>query len=439
MADPLSDIANEFAPAPTSYFDRGQAQSLIARYSNANRESESSKSLADAASARQRLQASVSSEQRAADKAARDSVLATRADKEYEDKKLTEESRGGFLQEFAETMDPTSPDYTKNMTSFMAKLPPYMQTDEGLKGIITVFNRQAESAETERERVSLLGEQQKNRMAILKERAMSDDTLKFLKPEDLANPPLGEDGQVDPMRLGMLAKQRELESNLVQDKAKVGNRKEAAIELKNVSNMNNVEKARFKETKDIVITNTEAFPSKVEMLRKKHSVGGKAAPDETLEFKDPEGFAAAKTWDKNKFAKEVDTAMDIENVEDYVDMVPKISDAARERRLRIWDYAHQNDGKEPAGSVTETVTETETVTPTAAAPAAPAPTAAAPTAAAPTAAVRGVITDPKDRKPLTQADLDNAVGVIKGNMIQFTIGGRVFRRPATTEELNQKR
>ena len=419
MADPLSTIAEEFAPAPTNYFDKGQAQTLISRYGNANRSAASSKRLADAAVQSHQLDRSMADEQRRADKEARDVLLQSREDIEYGERKSADETRSGFLKSFMENIDPKDPEYNSKLVGFMAELPSSIQKDQTFVDIVKIRSKQADEADTERRRVNELGIMQKNRKELVDTKAKHDKIFGNLTEEDRAEAPIDKDGNPDQLWMMRRATQREMENDLKVDKAKVDVRKEAAKELKNIDLMDDAKKAVFKETKDIVITNREAFPSKMSMLQKKYAnKGTAAAPEDTVKMKDPEGYAAAKEWDKNMFEKEVDAAMDFDNPEDYINKVGGISDAARERRLRVWNYANQNKGKAPAETVTatETVTAKETV-----APAAPQTTPAAPqtTPAAPK----------QEAAPTLR---------IVGDRIQITHpNGRVFYAPNTPENLKK--
>jgi phage host-nuclease inhibitor protein Gam len=141
-----------------------------------------------------------------------------------------------------------------------------------------------------------------------------------------------------------------MRAELEMDKAKVDVRKEAAKELKNIDLMDDAQKAVFKETKDIIINNAEAFPSKVAMLQEKYGKNGKPAPESSLKSKYAEEYAAAKDWDSNKFEKEVDVAMDM-TLEEYVGKIKDAPPEIQERRKRVWEYANQNKPKE---AVTET-------------------------------------------------------------------------------------
>ena len=360
MADPLTNIAEEFAPAPTSYFDKGQAQTLISRYGNANRAAASSKRLADTALQSHQLDRSMADEERRAAKDARDVLLASREDIEYGERKSADETRSGFLKSFMEELDPKDVEYNTKLVGFMANLPPSIQKDPTFVDIVKIRSKQADEADEERRRINELGIMQKNRVELVNARAQYDKVLGNLTEQDKAEAPIDpETGRPDPMWMMRRATQREMENELKQDKAKVDVRKEAAKELKNIDLMDDAQKAVFKETKDIVITNREAFPSKMSMLQKQYAnKGTAAAPEDTVKMKDPEGYAAAKEWDKNMFEKEVDAAMDFDNPEDYINKVKNISDAARERRLRVWNYANQNKGKALAETVKETVTET---------------------------------------------------------------------------------
>lgn len=356
MADPLTPIAEEFAPAPTNYFDKGQAQTLISRYGNANRSAASSKRLADTAIQSQRFQSDIASEERAAAKESRDAILMSRDDIEYGERKNADETRSGFLKSFMEELDPKDEDYNSKLVSFMSDLPSNIQKDPTFVDIVKIRSKQADEADTERRRLKEIDIAQKNRVELVDARAKYNPILANLTPEDLAALPRDEKGEPDMVIAMQKAMEKKYANELKQDKAKVDVRKGAAIELIDRRAMNDAEKARYDETEEIVSVDAEAFPSKVAMLQNKYGKEGRPAPLEVLKLK-PE-YKEAAEWDKQKFKKEVNAAMDYDNPEGYVNMggMEGISDAAKNRRMRVWEYAHQNDGK-------ETVTETETVTP----------------------------------------------------------------------------
>jgi hypothetical protein len=421
MADPLTTVTEEFAPAPTSYFDRGQAQTLISRYGNANREAASSKELADAVVQNQQLERSRAENQRAADKAARDTILASREDVEYEQRKEADESRSGFLKSFMEELDPKDPEYNTKLVGFMGELPSSIQKDPTFIDIVKVRSKQADEADEERRRLRELDIAQKNRVQLVDARAKYNPILANLTPEDLANIPKDEKGEPDMVLAMQKAMEKKYAREMEVDKAKVEARKEASIELKNIDKMDDAQKAVFKETKDIVITNREAFPSKVGMLQKKYGKNGTPASLAVVKTK-PE-YAQASEWDKNLFEKEVDAAMD-KTLDEYVNPegMEGISDSARERRKRVWDYANQNKGKAAAEPTTAPAAAPAPAAPTAA-PAPAAPTAAPAAAPAPTAAPTAAPAAPTFR--------------IVGDRIQVTHNGRVFYAPNTPENLKK--
>jgi hypothetical protein len=135
-----------------------------------------------------------------------------------------------------------------------------------------------------------------------------------------------------------------MRAELEMDKAKVDVRKEAAKELKNIDNMDDAQKAVFKETKDIIIKNDDAFPPQLMQLRKQHGKNGAPADESVIKSRFPEEYEEAVEWDKNKFERDVDTAMDL-SLDDYVGKIKNASPEIAERRKRVWEYANQNKTK----------------------------------------------------------------------------------------------
>jgi hypothetical protein len=334
MADPLTQTVEQFAPAPLNVFDQAQAETLMSRYAGAR----------DVADNRRRLEEEArraSQARREEAMARRQEILATRDDLEYAMRKDADEQRSQFLADAIETLKPEDEGYYEREASFLQKAPPSLLKDEAFRGVISGLKTIADRRDKEREDVREIEKRAEISRATFREKQKSDKLYANLSQEDWNSLPKDENGEPIQSAAMRLALQREREAKDAADAAKVDRRKEAALDILDRRNMNEQQKDVFDETKDIIIQDDEAFPRRAFAVMQRANQEGldpSFDPDLKLEL------AKAKDWDKNIFKNEVLAAKSFENPDDYVNMegMEGISDRAKQSRLRVWEYAHQN-------------------------------------------------------------------------------------------------
>ena len=355
MADPLTQVTEQFAPAPLNFFDQDRAQSIIARHADSRRGLESANAALATVGQAEQLANTRAREERQA-------LLQTREDREYADKLANREDRSSFFDDLDE-FDHTATDANVKLTETLkdiAKNTPTLLEDPVAKEFIERKFRQIDKAEAQRNQEKEIKLRQKNTLEGIKERAKYQETLKYLKPEDIEAAPKDEAGNRDQMWLGMKAKEREREAEVQDYGKKADIATEKRRELYELDKMDDAQKAVFKETEKFVIGNKAAFPDRMDAVRQK-ALSEKNPPelvaDEKMLAKIP-GYAAAvqeaKEWDADKFENEVRTAKDADTLEDYLtfngpDGKPvKLTPKAKAARKKVWEYAHQNDAAEAA-------------------------------------------------------------------------------------------
>lgn len=373
MPDPLTTVADEFAPAPLNIFDPKLAESVISRHGNALRGAQSSDVLAKSAAGSYDAAAAKRREER-------DALLATREEQDYAEKKDADAMRGDIIADMYENLRPTEEGYDERVTEFLGKAPPSITKDPVFNEVLRGLTRRADATEEERRRVREVETRQINARDLIAERAKYDDTMKFLTAEDLKTLPVDENGEprLDSAAAGILAGQRKREAGVEDYGKKTEMRKNAAIDILTKKGMDSQQQALYDETEDILINSPEAFPRRTDdVLARAEKAGKPTNPVSLRKIPDwGEELAKAEAWDRNIFKNEVLTAKKAKTPEEYVnynDAEGKpvtITPIVEEYRKRVWDYAHQNDAKAPAA-------------PQSAAPTPPAPTAP-PTPAAPT-------------------------------------------------------
>lgn len=367
MPDPLTTVADEFAPAPLNIFDPKLAESVISRHGNAKRGLQTSSLLAKTVSDAANAEAAKRREER-------DALLATREDLEYAEKKEAEAMRGDIIAGMYEDLRPNEPGFDERATAFLSKAAPSIIKDPVFNEVMRGLSRRADIADEERRKTDEINLRQKNTVAAIREREKYDDTMKFLTEEDIANLPKDEMGNPDMFSAGMLAGQRKREAGIEDFGKKAEIKKNATIDILNTKNMDAQQRALYDETEDILIESPEAFPRRTDIILQKAKADGKTANPTTL-IADPkwgQELLKAQEWDKNIFKNEVLSAKKAKTPEEYINFTDidgkpaKLTPTAEEYRRRVWEYAHQNDDAAPAQT-------------------APAPTTAAPTTAVPPA------------------------------------------------------
>lgn len=383
MPDPLTTVADEFAPAPLNIFDPKLAESVISRHGNALRGAQSSERLAQAKT-------------RAYDDAAakrreeRDAMLATQDELDFAEKRDADAMRGDIIADMYENLRPTEEGYDERVTEFLGNAPPSVVKDPVFNEVLRGLTRRADTTEEERRKVREVETRQINATKLIAERAKYDDTMKFLTAEDLKTLPVDENGEprLDSAAAGILAGQRKREAGVEDYGKKTEIRKNAAIDILTKKGMDSQQQALYDETEDILINSPEAFPRRTDNVLARAEKAGETTNPSILRELPRWGaeLAKAEAWDKNIFKNEVLTAKKAKTPEEYINFTDvegkpvEITPTAEEYRRRVWDYAHQNDSSAAPTTATP------------AAPAAPSPTSAAP---APSRTVVSEVQHPK--------------------------------------------
>jgi hypothetical protein len=364
MADPLTQVADEFAPAPLNVFDQKLADTVISRHANAKRGLATSDVLAQTAGRAMEME-------RAKQREMRDQLLQRQDEIEFKERQDADAMRGDLIADMYENLRPTEEGYDERLTGFLSTAPPSVVKDPVFNEVLRGLTRRADTAEAERAQNREIETRQKNTLDAIREREKYDDTMKFLTEEDLKTLPVDENGEprLDSAAAGILAAQRKREAGVEDFAKKTDIRLNAAKEILNEKKMDSDQKELFRETRDILINDREAFPTQVDSVLAL-AVGKKKKADIGLLAGDSEFgplVRKAQEWDKKQFENEVLTAKKYPDPEKYVGLVTGLSPAAAESRRRVWEYAHQNDGTAPAAPAQAAPT-----------PPAPAPTAPAP-------------------------------------------------------------
>jgi len=345
MPDPLTTVADEFAPAPLNVFDPKLAESVISRHGNAMRGAQSSDMLAKSTASNYDALAAKRREER-------DAMLATREDLDYAEKKESEAMRGDIIADMYETLRPTEEGFDERVTGFLGQAPPSVVKDPVFGEVLRGLTRRADTAEEERRKVREVDDRQKNTIEAIRERAKYGETMKFLTEEDIATLPKDENGNPDMFAAGMLAGQRKREAGVEDYGKKVEMRKNATIDILNTKNMDAQQRDLYDETKNIIINDRSAFPNRTEEVLRL-AVADKKSADPSILKSDPKWgpeLAKAQAWDKDLFENEVLVAMEAKTPDEYVNYREGLTPTQRSRRKRLWDYAHQNDGDAPTAA-----------------------------------------------------------------------------------------
>jgi hypothetical protein len=356
MPDPLTTVADEFAPAPLNIFDPKLAESVISRHGNVLRGAQSSERLAQAktrayddAAARRREE--------------RDTLLATQDELDFAEKQDADAMRGDIIADMYENLRPTEEGYDERVTEFLGNAPPSIIKDPVFNEVLRGLTRRADTTEEERRKVREVEDRQKNTIDAIRERAKYSDTMKYLTEEDITTLPKDENGNPDMFSAGMLAGQRKREAGVEDYGKKTEIRKNAAIDILNTRNMDAQQRDLYDETKDILINDRKAFPNRTEVILQKAGAAGKSTNPDVLKADKTWGpeLAKAQAWDKDLFENEVLAAQEYDTPEKYVDILTELTPTERSRRKRLWDYAHQNDTA-PAATASAAPTAAPTYT-----------------------------------------------------------------------------
>jgi hypothetical protein len=346
MADPLTAVANEVAPAPSNFFDENAANTIFARYATNKNAAAATGETAKVAQNLYGLRRSQEQSQWERDRMERDKLLRSREDEQWDEKKQADSMRGEFLGSLIRELHPDDPDFNVKSVDFLSKAPAYIAKDPVVREILGGLSREADKAEAARVRTSDLKLKQQNTLASIKEKAKYNKVFGFLTEDDFKSLPLDETGQPDMVAAMALAKDREREFEREDYKAKSDINQKNRLEILDINKMDDQQKARARETQQFITQDREAFPRMTDALRAKVKKDGNMPYDPPEEIlKTSPGYNDAKAWDKDLFKNEVNAAMKRDNPEDYIKLVPDLNDFGKDSRRRVWEYAHQNDDK----------------------------------------------------------------------------------------------
>ena len=204
MPDPLTTVADEFAPAPLNVFDQKLAESVISRHGNALRGAKSSDMLAQ-------TQARAYDNAAAKRREERDAMLATQDELDFAEKRDADAMRGDIIADMYENLRPTEEGYDERVTEFLGNAPPSVVKDPVFNEVLRGLTRRADTTEEERRKVREVEDRQKNTIDAIRERAKYSDTMQYLTEDDFTKLPKDENGNPDMFSAGMLAGQRKRE------------------------------------------------------------------------------------------------------------------------------------------------------------------------------------------------------------------------------------
>lgn len=306
MADPLAELADRQVPERTNYFDPAASQSMVSRYANARRNYETSGVLAKAYDDQSRRQA----EQARTD---RQQVLWNRDDEEYQAKKDALAQQGEFLTQLAQ-LDHTDPDYVNRLADVAASMPPELLEQPAVKSILTFKDRAADDARRQKDM-----EAAQNFRTEMFDRAEAERNDRLERQETARN------SEFD-------RRQETLQRN--------------RIELAN-------QRKTQGKVQGFITADRQAFPRHMDALIENYKSQNKGKAPEDLKklAKDPKWmqlYREAEAWDKKPLENELSAALTYENPEEYVGLVPNISESQKARRRQVWEHAHEaGAGEEP--------------------------------------------------------------------------------------------
>jgi len=316
----------------------------MARYASARRGAASSEVAARSAErlAQGRLQArDVAAEDRRLE---RERLLQDREDAEYEEKKAADASRMEFLATLNE-IDPESEDFDDMVVGFMKQLPPSLNEDPGVKTILSLKARMADDARQRRDAEKQKTLTRENQLAVIRERAklaMAQDVTE----EDVKAATLP-DGTLDEFKLGTLMGARKRSTSAAEFDRRQNLMQQNRLALVEAKDLSKRGKERRASVERFIVEDTAAFPSRTAAL----TAGGKKTLDDLkLDPKTSAAALEAEQWDKNKLQKELSAAYAYQDPDDYVELVPGLSDSQKARRRQVWEHAHRDETFEERGA-----------------------------------------------------------------------------------------
>lgn len=332
MADPLAALAEREVPERTNYFDPDAARTIIAKYGNTRAERESSGAFADAAARYQAGQSQALRLREDAARAARDKVMQGREDREYAARQEALAQQGEFLSSLND-LNPEDPEYDVKVTEFMGGLPPELHEEPAVKSILAYKNRVADSIRTEKEMQTRRNETFQDRKELLKMRYENDNRLAALSPQERQSFVDPATGEFDSVGAAQLAYQKTRGDKKEDSKEIIAERAKASAQKAE-------ELDRRKSVAEIGVADQEAFPSQIETFRTQYPKFNPSAakPEEMV------AFEKAKAYERKKLESEMASALARDNPDEYVNLVPNASEAAKKKRRDLWELAHEMRG-----------------------------------------------------------------------------------------------
>ena len=348
MADPLTALVDREAPAPTNFFDPAAGQSILSRYSNARMAREPAEDLARSASrlTQGRLQArDVAAEDRRLE---REKLLMDREDAEFEEKKAADASRMDFLATL-DQIDPDSEDFDDQVVGFMKQLPPSLTEDPGVKTILTLKAKMADDNRSRLNAAARYKASRDNAVALLGYKDTAAAARAGVTPEEIDAAIDPTTGNPDLAKLNQLrgnAERLGRETEFTRRQTLMQENRLALIDARDLSKKG---KERRANVERFIVEDAAAFPSRAASLVA--AAGGKKTlEDLKLDPKTSADALAAEQWDKNKLQKELSAAYAYQDPDDYVELVPGLSDSQKARRRQVWEHAHRDETFEERGT-----------------------------------------------------------------------------------------
>lgn len=336
-ADALTQAAGELAPRErTNYFDPQVPASIIARYANAGMAAE------DAALADKAARGLEASRFERADQAIarqrqkRQLTEWDRADVEHQNTQDYRAQRGEFLSKLA-GLDPNAEDYETQRSQLYAELPIEAQKDDAVRDIVAAKDKVSQNrlAIKEREdyRKSILDERDaQNEQAAAARAAEAGLTLEEINGfRDPATK------RVDPVALSYAAgnRSREIRGNALEQTRAPSKEEKAAKQ--------DIEEAK------ILLADQKAFPRQIPQFYAKYSQEGDNTTD--AQSRNRADYEAAKAYDENPYASEVNSARNMAKQE-YVNVggMKNVDAKLKDKREAFWLHANAGKGEAPAAA-----------------------------------------------------------------------------------------
>lgn len=342
MADPLSAVADRFVPPRTNFLDPAPGQSIIARYGNAGIGLDDSNRLAESAvrlrrSREDRLGGGRHLSPYDMERQNRQREIWHREDADYAAKKDLERSRGDFLKA-AGKLDPHSDDYDQQRDELLTSLPKGVMDDDAFRSIMTsndsIARERRSNAEMDRRRDEAIA----GRRADARKRAVLRATEAGIDPKDFPRDPIT--NEVDEEELMYLAGgfKRQREDNKIKDRNEEYDRRQAARTAAQAAE--HLRKDPIGKDVEAALGNLEVFPTQMNALQREFP----KLDDATLKKKVPDRYRAAREYDSKQLEAELGSAFNRKTADEYVNLVPGLTEDQKQLRRKVWEAAHKTMG-----------------------------------------------------------------------------------------------